>query len=184
MDQQLAVSAITIEPSQPDAAMAIARLHDYCWRATYGGMMPPEIIARSTLARREARWNRLLGLPEDERCAFVARNGREEIVGCAWGGPEESDEPFYRGEVLGIYLLPAYQRHGTGSRLLGAVAAALLRRGYPSILLWALAENRPARRFYEARGGQLLRERATAMEGGTINEVAYGWPDARRLTGG
>src|SRR4051794_23344645 len=110
MSQQVASSTITIEPAQPDAAMAIARLHDCCWRLTYRGMMPPEIVARSTLARREMLWNRLLGPPEDERCAFVARNGREEIVGCAWGGPEESGDPVYRGEVLGIYLLPAYQR--------------------------------------------------------------------------
>jgi len=57
----------------------------------------------------------------------------------------------------------------------------LLRQGYPALLLWALSENRHARRFYEALGGQQLREREITMRAAPVREVAYAWPDTSRL---
>lgn len=171
-----------VRPARSAEAASIARVHDRCWRATYTGMMPESIIARSTYARREAMWARLLAIPDDARYAYVADDEPVGIVGCAWGGPEESGDPTYTGELSGIYLLAAYQHRGLGRALIEVVAANLLRQGHASLLLWALADN-PARRFYEALGGQLLRERETAMDGGTICEVAYGWPDIRLLIG-
>jgi GNAT superfamily N-acetyltransferase len=168
-------------PASPSEAERIAHIHDYCWRATYQGMMPASVIARSTLARREAMWRGMLGSHAARYCAFVVEDEGQGIVGCAWGGPEESGDPVYRGELLGIYLLPAHQCRGLGRGLLQAVAQCLLHRGYASLLLWALTENDRARRFYEALGGTLLREREMAMDGGAIHEVAYGWLDIRDL---
>jgi len=170
-----------VRPARSGESARIAEVHDRCWRAAYTGMMPTAVIARSTLARREAMWQRILSEPADTRCAYVVETTEARIVGCTWGGPEESGDPMYRGEVLGIYLLPAYQRHGLGRILIDAVAGNLLRQGYTSLLLWALAGNHRARRFYEALGGQPLRERETTMDGGTIREVAYGWADIRLL---
>jgi GNAT superfamily N-acetyltransferase len=172
---------IQIRPASPTEADRIARIHDQCWRATYRGMMPASVIDRSTLARREAMWRGMLGRHAQTYCAAVAESADVGIVGCAWGGPEESGDPTYRGELLGAYLLPDFQRRGLGRRLFQAVAQCLLHRGYSSLLLWALTENDRARRFYETLGGTLLREREVAMDGGTIREVAYGWTDIRDL---
>lgn len=170
-----------VRPARADEASAIARVHDACWRATYTGMLPDSVIAGSTLADRESLWLRLLSLPDERRCAYVAARPGGEIVGCAWGGSEESGDPVYRGELLGIYLPQAYQGRGLGRRLVAAVAATLRRQGYASLLLWALSENHRARRFYEALGGQLLCEREIAMRGAAVREVAYGWPDSSGL---
>jgi GNAT superfamily N-acetyltransferase len=174
-------ATVQIRPAHPSEAARLAAVHDQCWRATYRDMMPAAVIERFTIARREAMWRRMLSAPAEARCAYVAEDADTGIVGCAWGGPEESGDPVYRGEVSGIYLLPAYQRHGLGRILMGAIAQCLAHQGYPSLLLWALTENHRARRFYEALGGELLREREMAMDGGTIREVAYGWADIRRL---
>ncbi len=174
--------ALRVRPAQSGEAVSIARVHDRCWRATYTGMMPESIIARSTYARREAMWARLLAMPDDARCAYVIEDEPVGVVGCAWGGDEESGDPMYTGELSGIYLLPEYRHRGLGRALIGAVADNLLRQGHAALLLWALADN-PARRFYEALGGQRVRARETAMDGGTIREIAYGWPDIRLLIG-
>jgi GNAT superfamily N-acetyltransferase len=173
---------VRVRPARAGEASAIARVHDRCWRATYTGLLPDSVIAASTLADREALWARLLGRPEECRGAYVAVAPDRQIVGCAWGGPEESGDPVYRGELLGLYLLEAYQGRGLGRQLVAAVAADLLRQGHASLLLWALSANHRARRFYEALGGRLLREREIAMRGAPVREVAYGWPDISRLT--
>ena len=119
----------------------------------------------------------LLAAPADERCAFVAEE-RGRIVGCAWGGAEESGDPVYRAELLGLYLLRDHRGRGLGRRLLGAAVGALRAQEHPNLLLWALADNTAARGFYTALGGALLRERDGDMRGFPIREVAFGWPDS------
>jgi hypothetical protein len=56
--------------------------------------------------------------------------------------------------------------------------------GFNSLMLWVLTENYPARRFYERLGGIYLTERVEAFAGGSIAEVAYGWPDITPLLQG
>ncbi len=157
-------------------ATTIAHVHDACWRTAYAELLPPIVLHSSLRTDRERLWAGLLAVPLEQRCAFVAEDAGI-IVGCAWGGAEESGDPHYRAEILGLYLLPAYQRRGLGRRLVAAVAANFQRQGYRSLTLWALAENVAARRFYETLGGQLVRERETLLCGAPVPEVAYGWPD-------
>ena len=47
--------------------------------------------------------------------------------------------------------------------------------GRRSWFLWTLRDNPPARAFYEGLGGRLVAERATVVEGTTVEEVGYGW---------
>lgn len=172
---------LQIRAARPGEEATIARVHDACWRATYADLLPPTVLRSSTLADREGLWVDLLAIPVAARCAFVAEDAAGAIVGCAWGGPEESGDPNYRAELLGLYLLGAHQRRGLGRRLVAAVAGSLGQQGHCALLLWALAENAPARRFYEVLGGRLLRERDTPLGGIPVREVAYGWPDLRAL---
>jgi hypothetical protein len=50
------------------------------------------------------------------------------------------------------------------------------------MLVWVAAAN-PARRFYEALGGQQLRTRVATISGVDLEEVAYGWRDITSLIG-
>jgi hypothetical protein len=56
----------------------------------------------------------------------------------------------------------------------------LVARGFMSLLIWVLAEN-PSRRFYEALGGRLVRDKRETTGGVQFIEVAYAWPDARTI---
>ena len=174
------MGGLLVRPARADESDAIARTHDACWRDAYTGMLPDAVIAASRLADREAMWHRIVGAPPERRCAFVADDAGQ-IVGCAWGGPEESGDPLYRAELYGLYLLRDYRGRGLGRALLGTAVGALRARGYPNLLLWALAANAPARGFYAALGGAVLRERDEPMRGIPIREVAYGWADSAIL---
>ncbi len=50
-----------------------------------------------------------------------------------------------------------------------------------SMVLWVLAENSDARRFYEALGGHIAGEQQVTIGGASLSEVAYGWDDLGQL---
>jgi hypothetical protein len=49
-----------------------------------------------------------------------------------------------------------------------------------SMLVWVLRDN-PSRGFYEALGGEYVREQAITIGGANLIELAYGWPDTMAL---
>ncbi|MEO7000908.1 MAG: GNAT family N-acetyltransferase [Ktedonobacterales bacterium] len=86
----------------------------------------------------------------------------------------------YDGELNAIYLLPTTQRQGAGRRLTAAVAQHLAACGHRGLIIWALAENIAAGRFYERLGGVVVAEQPIEI-GKPLVEVAYGWPDLPAL---
>ena len=164
-------------------AAAIARVHVDAWRTTYAGIVPAEYIAGLSYRRREARWREILATARCEESRFVATTAAGEVVGFADGGPELEGDRVYRGELYGIYILEAWQRRGLGRRLVAAVTRRLLADGYKTMLLWSLADNAPARRFYESLGGEVVARAAIVIGGAELEKVAYGWRDVAVLAG-
>ncbi len=198
---------IIIRRGRPADAAGIARVHVDSWRTSYQGIVPADFLAGLSYERRQQRWDDILTrtdrrAPHAQRgtssgawwddiqartdgggVVYVAEDEAGQIVGFAAGGPERNGDPVYRGEVYAIYLLAGQQRRGAGRRLMGAVAADLAAAGLHSLLLWVLAENAPARRFYAALGGVPLREQTFELGGVPVVEVAYGWADTAGLIG-
>ena len=169
------------EATVADAA-AIARVHVDSWRTTYPGIVPDEYLASLDIEEREGRWRAILrAVSQDFR--YVAESQDGEIVGFGGGGPERSNDPVYRGELYAIYLLEESQRRGIGRLLTAAVVRRLVGSSMRSMITWALAENMPTRRFYEALGGEYVREQDITIGGASLVEVAYGWKDISGLAG-
>jgi GNAT superfamily N-acetyltransferase len=158
-------------------APGIARVHSASWRTTYPGIFPAELLARLTPEAREPMWRRILCEPEPRGFVYVALGDDGEVVGYAHGGPEATGDPMYTSELYAIYLLAEHQGRGLGRALLALVRGRLRALGHRSMLIWVAADNAPARRFYEATGGVLLRERTVEFFGVSLAEVAYGWSD-------
>jgi ribosomal protein S18 acetylase RimI-like enzyme len=87
----------------------------------------------------------------------------------------------YPGEIYAIYVLRSAQRRGVGRTLMAALARDLLAQGHASGVLWVLESNLPARRFYQALGGQEIARREQQREGFTDVGVAYAWEDLKVL---
>jgi hypothetical protein len=62
-----------------------------------------------------------------------------------------------------------------------AAADAMAQAGFPNIMLWVLADNHGARRFYERIGGRVIRERSLTIFEVVVSECAYGWDDIHAL---
>jgi len=160
-------------------AEGIAQVHIAAWRTTYAGLVPVDFLNNLSIERRTERWRQLLAEPEPGEFMFVAEQDGA-LVGFASGGPEREDDPGYHGELYTIYLSKEAQGRGAGRQLVNLAAQALLDQGLTSMLVWVLAEN-PARKFYEALGGQYLREKPIEIGGANLIEVAYGWDDISAL---
>jgi GNAT superfamily N-acetyltransferase len=156
-----------IRPARPEDAAAVAEVHVRTWQAAYEHVFGAERLAAIDTPERRERWERWLG--EGERVWVADDGGR--AVGFAWVG--DSRDPDAGGELFAIYVLPDAWGSGAGPGLMAAARAAL-EAAYPSSILWVLADNPRARRFYEREGWQL--DGATKSDqflGVDVTEVRY-----------
>ena len=163
-----------------DDADGIEHVRTETWRATYRGLLPDALID-ALRTNVEVRRERLRSQPP-EQLAYVAEvDGR--VVGYAFGGPERTKDPEYRGEIYAIYVLPSEQGRGHGRALIRECARVLADRGLTTLLIWVLRENEIGCRFYERLGGAPVRERPlTEIPGAEGHvEIGYGWLDTSRL---
>jgi GNAT superfamily N-acetyltransferase len=174
---------VEIRAACPSDAAGIAGVHVDSWRTTYRGIVPDDFLAALSYEQRERMWRGILSPASGSSFVYVAEGPSGQIVGFASGGPVRDLAPDYSGELYAVYLLQDRQRHGLGRRLIGAVVRRLIQAGMTSLLVWVLADN-PARKFYEALGGQYVYDRRVSIGNARLVEVAYGWRDARILAAG
>ena len=161
-------------------APAIARVHVESWRTTYRGIVPDDVLANLSTARRAQFWVERLNKSDGLEFAYVVEDDVGAVIGFASGGPEREGDPVYTGELYAIYLLAGQQGRGIGRRLARRVAERLAAMGHDAMLVWVLAEN-PARHFYATLGGVPVREKAITIGDASLTEVAFGWTDTRAL---
>jgi ribosomal protein S18 acetylase RimI-like enzyme len=158
----------------------MAQVRTITWRATYGGIVPAEILANLSVDETQQRWEASWDDLTLRKFWLVAETEQGEVVGFAGGGAERTQDGEYDGEIYALYILPAYQKQGIGRRLVRAGVRRLLDRGFQHLLIWVLEDN-PARAFYEALGGEAVRRQAIGFREVTLQEVGYGWKDMSRL---
>ena len=166
-----------IRAAAPADTEAIGRVHVETWRSAYRGLVSDAYLAGLSPAERAARWRTFLAERDPARVLLVAEDDVDGVVGFAAAGPERSGDPTYRGEIYAIYVTPSHQRRACGRELMWAATRRLAAVGFPSMLLWVLDANAPARAFYERLGGVVLRRQPIEIGGAQLTEVAYGWSD-------
>lgn len=170
---------VMIRPATAVDAADVARVHIDAWRSTYQGIVPDAHLASLSYEKRQQgvlRWLKEMPI------FCVAEHPSAGIVGFATGGPDlEGSEPSYSGQLYGMYIFQEHQRRGIGRQLVRHVAGELAAAGMCSMVIWVLVDNHPARRFYEALGGQPLGTKSIEIGGTKLEEMAYGWEDTRPL---
>ncbi|HLK60062.1 MAG TPA: GNAT family N-acetyltransferase [Chthonomonadaceae bacterium] len=164
---------------------AMARVGVDSFLAAHKGQIPEPVYQwrkeQWTYAESAQGWERLLHEIADGTnpyaCVYVAEGESAEIIGLGMAELAASDATGTIGEVYVLYVHPAYQRQGAGRRLVEAIARHLSERGITRLHIKVLKANTPARRFYEALGGQVIGECEVEEEGILLPEVVYGWSD-------
>lgn len=139
-----------------DDARAIAALHVASWHATYPGLIPDEALAGVTVESNEPRRREALAReaeqPDSGHTWVIETDG--EVRGFAVAGParDEAEDSRLVGELYAIYLDPDYIECGLGRQLWQVALADLEVRGFKECIVWVLAGNHRACRFYERAG--------------------------------
>jgi ribosomal protein S18 acetylase RimI-like enzyme len=149
--------AVVVRTATPADEEQIARVRRESWFAAYEGIVDAEIIDRVTAPRAQQEpppWRTTVVAEADGTVVGYAAFGPErEVVGSPYPHPlSEAGLAGETGELYAIYVSPGWWSTGTGRELASHAFGALRQAGYARIVLWVLADNARARRFYE-RGG-------------------------------
>lgn len=131
-------------------------MHLASWRWAYRGLLPDAYLDRMRLDELAARWWRRLAVREmEESIGVVEQDGR--VRGFITYGPNRDDPTWlgYAGEIYMLYLEPELTGHGLGAQLMVRACDDLTRYRCHWVVVWVLARNHAARRFYERLGFQL-----------------------------
>lgn len=145
-----------MRPAERADAEAIASVHIDSWRWAYRGLLPSGYLRRLREGELAARWERRLSLVElDEAIRVVEIDGR--VGGFVNFGPRRDDPTWlgHAGEIYMLYLEPSLVGRGLGARLITQAFDELARVRCHWVVVWVLAKNHPARRFYERAGMRL-----------------------------
>src|SRR3569832_793162 len=151
-----------------DDARGIARVHTESWQESYRGILPDHVLDRIDVGQRLATRAR------SGRHLVAYDCSRGDIVGFCDAGASRGS-PGYAGEVYAIYFAYHAKRYGLGREMFERVREWMPSRGMHSMIVWVLANNPHARRFYEAMGGALGPTKHSTGGGYAVVEQAYLW---------
>jgi ribosomal protein S18 acetylase RimI-like enzyme len=153
-------------------ANRIATIHGEAWRAAYRGVVPDSVLQRQSVEKREAFWAKQLSSGSSH--TLVAEDSGDIIGWIDFGMCRDADAQA-DAEVYALYLDPTRVRRGIGSALWRAMLEQLIRDGRRRVAVWVLADNHPARRFYEAMCGRLdeFMEKKELFDGVELREIRY-----------
>ena len=164
---------VTLRLARADDADAIGRIQVETWRAAYTGLMPDEAVAGFDVESRQRMWREGLGRrPRPGSATFVVEDGGE-VVGFASVGASRDEDAEREGELYAIYLHPSRWGDGIGRALLQRAEESMRSSGFRRALLWVLAGNERAERFYRAAGWEEDGEKVEDFQGATVTERRY-----------
>ena len=116
------------------------------WQAAYRHAFPAALLDNDSVEERERLWSHHLDLGV---VAWVAE-AEGGIVGFVSVGDSRTEED--AGELYAIYVLPEAWGTGAARELMAAATDWFAQEGYATAMLWVLADNPRAHRFYEREG--------------------------------
>jgi ribosomal protein S18 acetylase RimI-like enzyme len=171
---------MTLRPAEAGDAEAIAELHVAAWRATYGKLAPEHCIRILDVPYRLVRWREILDVRTPDRAVLVAEC-ESRLAGFGMCGAPGDPAFGNRGEIKHLYVGQDWRRRGIGRVLLAAMASRLRDLGYSSVALGVVAENQPARAFYETLGGVEIGAYTDPGPHWRSHNLIYAWDDVAAL---
>lgn len=145
--------AVSIRPADTSDAGAIAQVHVDSWQGAYPGLIPDRFLARISVKARERQWRETLSGRDAKPVVLVAESGGDVIGFATVSVPSrDSEEADDIAEIPAIYVRPSAWGTGVGRALMDASLEAMRAAGCREAILWAVAGNDRAARFYAAQG--------------------------------
>jgi GNAT superfamily N-acetyltransferase len=164
-------AVLIVRAAEPAEAMEVAGVHVRAWQRAYRGLLPDRSLDGLRPADRAAHYTFGRSQPDSPSTIVASKDGA--ICGFATGPARGEADPEV-GELLALYVDPGSWGMGVGRRLVSEARARLAEGGFAEAILWVLAGNERAERFYRADGW--MPDGARRQEeiwGVTADEVRY-----------
>jgi len=140
---------------------SVQNIAELAWHATYDGIIPRDIQDDFL----KSAYSESMMKKRMKKSMFFVSEAEGEVVGFAqFTSPEKG-----KTGLTAIYLYPEYQGKGIGTALLEEGIRGLGRVN--EIYLNVERDNHPARRFYEAKGFEVVTEFTEDFGGHVLNTV-------------
>lgn len=144
-------SDVTPRRATPADAQAIAEVHIASWQVAYRGFFPDSVLDNLSVERRRAQWD--ISLATVDSPIWVSESA-QQVNGFIFLCPSRDADlpPPEFAELAALYVHPSAWGTGCGYALALAGLAHLRQTTAQSVIVWVLAGNMKARRFYERIG--------------------------------
>jgi ribosomal protein S18 acetylase RimI-like enzyme len=146
----MANKEITILPAEKRMAYDIAKAHIRSSQAAYKGIIPDSFLESMSIKSRAQSYKFDDELGKDD--FFFAVNIGGAISGLLYLCKYRGEAPKDTGEIGGIYLAPEYWHEGYGKKMMDFSLDFLKNKGYGTIKIWVLEQNKTAIDFYKKFG--------------------------------
>jgi GNAT superfamily N-acetyltransferase len=161
-----------LRPAEPEDAIAVAGVHVRSWQAAYRTLLPHDYLDQLRPQDRAKTYDFASLDPVKPRTIVAAEEGL--IHGFATTAPSREPDLKDHGELCALYVDPEQWGRGIGIALLSAARAGLVSLGFRNAVLWVLAGNVRAERFYQIdRWAPDGLSRTDSVWGITVDEVRY-----------
>jgi GNAT superfamily N-acetyltransferase len=168
---------IQIRRARTADAPGIAGAHVSSWRSAYPGMLPDAFLAKLSVARQAAHYDRLIRIGLGVHVAVISGPqavAAPPVLGFSSAVRARNGQNLAEGEVQSLYVLDDWKEHGIGRQLLRASAQHLAAQGCRSVFAWVLRDN-PAAYFYQHLGGKPIATSMVRVGGEEFSQTAYAW---------
>lgn len=175
--RQAVQSRYRVRPARPQDVGALAQVHVASWHHAYQGILAPHNLALTNYPRSLGRFRGYFWRGGQRSSLMHVAETDEGVVGYVNSGACSDRGIGARGEVFELYLHPDFHGEGAGRKLLSAGLWAL--SGYKLLpaIVWVLADNHAARRFYEGMRGREVAHGKVVVGDQLLDKVAYAWVD-------
>lgn len=152
--------------------MAVARVHVRSWQVAYRTLLPDDYLNQLHPEDRAEKYD-FTHLDPLKPYTIVAED-ESLIHGFATTAPSRDPDLSGHAELYALYVDPEQWGRGIGVALVSAARGRLFQLGFRNALLWVLAGNARAQRFYEIDGWVPDGHHRTAsIWSVTVNEDRY-----------
>jgi ribosomal protein S18 acetylase RimI-like enzyme len=188
---------ISVRRARSTDAVPIGAVHVAAWRSAYPGILPDDFLARLSVPRQAAHYDRAIrsggGVYVATASGLDVPSGTgPRVIGFSTAGrarphsvvpnPDSGSlqTRLGEGEIETLYVLDDWRERGVGRRRMRAAAGHLIEAGCKSAFVWVLRDN-PSRWFYLRLGGRPSAEADVLVGGQPVVQSAFVWDPIERL---
>ena len=146
---------VTVRKAEIEDIDALVDLYVYAWTVLYKPYVASDQLPDLD---RDYRKNRFAHIINSDACDCLVATYKGEVIGMVYASPTyhcpAKVQPKPETTIWCLYVYAKYMQEGVEAMLFETLLEALKAQGQKRTMVWCIAQDRAAVRFYEKQGGK------------------------------